>query len=90
MTDREFKNKVIQGLEHCTANDNKCRGCSYVGEKECATVLKLDALKVLKLTTTPYVEDGGAFRYFACGECGTSIRDNDKYCRECGRLVVWS
>lgn len=89
MTDREFKEKVIRGLEHCTADENKCRGCAYIGEKDCATVLKRDAMKVLKWTTTPDIEDGGAFRFFVCGECRTSIRDNDNYCRECGRRVVW-
>lgn len=93
MTDRELREKVINGLDHCVARDTKpdthCNGCPYIEDESCRVFLKIDARKVLKWTTTPDIEDGGAFRFFVCGECRTSIRDNDNYCRECGRRVVW-
>jgi len=27
--------------------------------------------------------------WYVCGECHTAIGPNDKYCRECGRRIVW-
>lgn len=33
--------------------------------------------------------DGRTFWWYVCGECHTVIGRNDKYCRECGRRIVW-
>ena len=38
---------------------------------------------------TPDIEEGGAFNFFVCGSCRSPIKDHDKYCRECGKRVVW-
>lgn len=28
--------------------------------------------------------------WFACGECHGAIDPKDKYCRECGRKIIWT
>ena len=36
------------------------------------------------------MESGGHTWFFVCGECHTAIDSHDKYCRQCGREIVWS
>ena len=38
---------------------------------------------------TPDIEGGGMTWFFVCGECHSTINERDKYCRECGKRVVW-
>ena len=33
--------------------------------------------------------DGRNVWWFVCGECHTAIDEKDKYCRECGRRLIW-
>lgn len=39
--------------------------------------------------TAAEMEGGGANWFFVCGECRGLLGTNDKYCRNCGRKVVW-
>jgi hypothetical protein len=36
------------------------------------------------------MEGGGSTWFFVCGECHTAIDSKDKYCRECGRKIIWT
>lgn len=35
------------------------------------------------------LEGGGSTWWYVCGECHTVIATKSKYCRECGRRVIW-
>lgn len=75
MTDLE---KVIKGL-----------GC-------CSQILVADALALLKeqesikplITGHGEYEEEGSW-WYECGNCGTAIDPDDKYCRKCGKAVKW-
>ena len=36
------------------------------------------------------IEGSGHNYFFVCGECHTALNPRDKYCRECGSLVIWA
>ena len=40
-------------------------------------------------TAEAELEGGGSKWWHVCGECHGSIGTSDKYCRHCGRLIVW-
>jgi len=99
--DRE---KVIKGLE-CCLGVNDCdiepvEDCPYKGMCLCAMALRLDVLAMLKeQEAVKPVLDEQTGRMWLCGKCGSYVgfEDNDphdpnefdKYCRECGRPVLW-
>jgi hypothetical protein len=35
------------------------------------------------------LEGGGSSWWYVCGECHTAIDPKDKFCRECGRRILW-
>lgn len=35
------------------------------------------------------LEGGGWSWWYVCGECHTAINAGDKFCRECGRPLIW-
>jgi len=40
--------------------------------------------------TTAEVEgDGKSSWWYVCSECHTGLNDQDKYCRQCGRRILW-
>lgn len=40
--------------------------------------------------TTAEVEgDGKSSWWYVCEECHTGLSDHDKYCRQCGRRILW-
>jgi rubrerythrin len=41
-----------------------------------------------ELGTVPFCENNDYGQHWKCGHCGTVIRANDKYCRECGRRMI--
>lgn len=50
-----------------------------------------DAANVLPLRQAEAeMEGGGTTWYFVCGECHTAVDSTDKYCRQCGREIVWT
>ena len=50
-----------------------------------------DAADVLQVRTAEAeMEGGGSTWYFVCGECHTAIDSHDKYCRQCGREIIWA
>ena len=96
MPDRE---KVIKGLEVCRDQNNppgyrftSCvDDCPYHGNG-CARKLKDDALAMLKeqeAVEAEYEGDARSTWWWVCGECHTKIEDKDKFCKECGRRILW-
>ena len=87
--------KVIKGLECCKAiHIYLCNDCPYyddhADDNNCKGSLCADALELLKeKEVTTDIEGGGMTWYFCCDECRTSIRQEDKYCRMCGRKIKW-
>ena len=53
-----------------------------------------DAAEELKTkddnTAEAEIEGGGMSWFFVCGECHTAIDTKDKYCRCCGRKIIWT
>ena len=81
--------KIIDGLNHCIGED--CPKCPYYDVKDgCSTALMEAAHSVLQVRTAEAeIEGGGTNWFFVCGECHTAIDAKDKYCRQCGREIVW-
>ena len=48
-----------------------------------------DLYRILKENTAEVEIDGGGTYWFVCGECRTAVGSKDKYCRECGRRLIW-
>ena len=97
MTDRE---KTLKGLECLITNEVPCEGCPYCGSGYCLRNIAKDAMELLKeQEAVKPVLDKQTGRIWLCGNCGTYVgfEDNDphdpnefdKYCRECGRPVLW-
>ena len=40
-------------------------------------------------TVEPELEGGGSSWWYVCGECHSIVNDRDKYCRQCGKRVLW-
>lgn len=91
--------KVIKGLEVCRDQNNppgyrftSCvDDCPYNGNG-CARKLKDDALAMLKEqepVEPEYEGDARSTWWWVCGECHTTVEEKDKFCRECGRRILW-
>ena len=96
MNDRE---KVIKGLEVCTANVSSCDGCPYFEPVEtigCDFQMMKDALALLREQepVEPHYKELAILGQWdsvpICGACGTIIGYSVKYCPHCGREVGWS
>lgn len=95
MADRE---KVINGLTHCTAWSglHECQpkvgdDCPYEDEADCQLSLMRNALVLLKEQepVEPRYEDCFANWSARCGYCNAYIVGCYKYCPGCGRKVKW-
>lgn len=91
MTERE---KVIKGLECCIKHDPddkpRCNECPYDGA--CLNRLKYDALALLQAQGAVKVKikcNTGMTHWYACGACDASVDRGDRFCRRCGRVLVW-
>ena len=90
MTDKE---KVIIGLEHCTAAETSddCAGCPYDGI--CGSdpsALERDALALLT-DTTSWIKELNRRNHWHCEKCGCVVGSTAwmyTYCPACGRKVT--
>ena len=105
MTEAEKRERVIKGMEICSAGEWNSTGgrdhtdCPYypAGYTGCTCKLLMrDALALLKAQepVEPTIGrceeyDGHDSWWYQCGKCKTPIDVNDKYCRMCGRAVKW-
>jgi hypothetical protein len=104
MTEQEKREKVIKGLEICSAGEWNSTGgrdhtdCPYypAGYTGCTCKLLMrDALAMLKAQEPVepkklMEKNKNGYRWrFYCGKCGDEIDRLDKYCRHCGRPVKW-
>ena len=89
--------KVLDAFLNCIT-EPKCKDCPWEQCEEFGnpkTEIPLDlALEVNNLLqrhreTEAEIEGSGYTWFFVCGECHTALNPNDKYCRECGRKVVY-
>lgn len=96
--DRE---KIIKGLEHCTAMHGlyECQpkdgeDCPYVDESDCKFSIMQDVLTLLKEQepVTPTKNDFEipltSYYSFEC-ECTAPLMKDQPYCMKCGRAVKW-
>jgi len=83
--------KVIKGLGKCSCIYGiRCEECPYVNDDKCVDILCSDALELLKGKEVKVeIEGGGSTWFYVCGECHTSASKHSKYCRECGRMLIW-
>lgn len=92
MPDRE---KVIKGLEVCTASGSNCDGCPYFEPVEtilCACPMMDDALALLREQepVKPQKMLDGVWSYERCGACGNVLYERGfAYCPWCGKAVKW-
>jgi hypothetical protein len=101
MPDAEKCEKVIKGLECCSAmSGDACRKCPY--SHECLDTnlpygtshLANDALYLLKEqeAVKPKIVQSEDFlwsQWYVCGACEYPVDPGDKFCRECGRELKW-
>jgi hypothetical protein len=96
--------EVIRGLELCGYQDGmpQCDSCPYDG-KDCWTLLKRDALSLLKAQEPKPPRFVVTFDkiFYACDNCGKSflvvinaegikgLSNMPKYCPDCGQAVKW-
>ena len=88
--DRE---KVIKGLEHCINHDGRdCPSCPYC-HGDCVDDLCADALALLKQEPVKPIraeaEDMPDVTWYVCPVCRIAIDYHDRFCRHCGRELVW-
>ena len=55
-----------------------------------STLSKCMALLKEKEPMAPEMEGGGSNWFVVCGDCHAVISEGDKFCRHCGREVLWS
>lgn len=48
-----------------------------------------DLLKEQEAVEAEYEGDARSTWWWVCGECHTTIEDKDKFCKECGRRILW-
>ena len=41
------------------------------------------------VTTAEYEADSRSTWWYVCGECHTALDHSDKFCRQCGRRILW-
>ena len=46
-------------------------------------------LKEQEAVEAEYEGDARSTWWWVCGECHTPIEDKDKFCKECGRRILW-
>jgi len=99
MTEQEKREKVLKGLEYCTAPGNNCdMRCLYYNVDDCEVRLKRDALDMLKAhePAIPLLDETGIFYCANCKKqavgyknyAGVVFRHN-LYCPLCGKAVKW-
>ena len=70
------RNEVVDEFkEWCDSKDDDC------------PVVCLNALALLGDGVKPRHDETGTAHY--CGDCGTRIFFQQKFCSECGRMVKW-
>ena len=86
MVDRE---KVITGLHCCSHIDGtNCIYCPYDNrDTDCAALMSMDVLELLKEQEAVAVHDPGAY----CPKCGWMLypEDHPHHCGNCGQAVKW-
>lgn len=88
--------KVLDAFSNCITKP-KCKNCPWgTCEQEHETVkIPLDlAVEVNSLLqqhrgVEAEIEGGEEIWWFVCGECRSAIDPKDKFCRECGRKIIW-
>lgn len=48
-----------------------------------------ESLKEQEAAEAEIEGDGRSTWWYVCGECHTAINPRDKFCRECGRKILW-
>lgn len=94
--------KVIKGLDCCLdlirsrQFSSGCGFCPYVSAEHCKVKMIEDAIALLKEQEPikPLITGHGEFEeegslWYECGNCGTPIDPDDKFCRKCGHEVKW-
>lgn len=95
MADQEVRERVVKGLECCTAEGYDCirSGCPYHDDypARCRYDLMCNALALLK-EQEPVIPKRFEVSWF-CGNCKTKLvftRSNKAaYCWRCGKAVKW-
>ena len=94
--------KVMQGLACCQISMGdekpyfKCDACPYndisIVVEDCRKQLSQDALQTIEQLVKPVqaeLEASGSTWFGVCGECHGIIFTYDRYCKHCGRRIIW-
>ena len=85
--------KVVKGLECCIKRDPddkpRCTECPY--DSACLNRLKVDALELLKAQEAKVKTkcNTGLTQWYVCTSCDASVNPGDRFCRMCGKVLVW-
>ena len=80
--------KLTKGLECCLSPVTMCGECPYT-VRNCLDMKRDMYTLVKQQTAEAELEGGGHTWFFVCGECHGSIDTHDKFCRHCGRGIIW-
>ena len=89
--------KVIDAFRNCIT-EPKCKDCPWESceqfdqrKVKIPVDLALDVNNLLQRNRAAEAEIEGDWHtwFFVCGECHGAIDSNDKYCRHCGREIIW-
>ena len=82
------KGTVLEHLADCS----KIAKCQYnKGWVFVRTDVVNDALELLQSDTAivKIYHDNGITSWCVCGRCSATVSKGDKFCHECGRMLVW-
>lgn len=83
----KFLERAEQGLEETDAVLTKFRECVVENRQ-----LRKERKKI-GIKPTPFVEmsdvDSCSYRRYRCGLCDSRISEGDRFCRMCGKKIIW-
>ena len=81
--------KIVKGLECCLSPVSMCTECPYIAQS-CMDLKREMYGYLTTQTAEAEIEGGGKDWFFVCGECRTVVGNHDKFCKNCGRKLIWA
>ena len=89
--DRDVVLEALECCEFCDDNPD-CQRCPMMKDDRCVVKLKDEIRGMILGCEDAKVKtkcNTGLTWWFVCTECDESVSPGDKFCRRCGRRLVW-
>ena len=86
MIEQERWERVIKGLEQFIADFKPCCGNKADWQRVSDAIALLKAQEPARVKTK---HNNGVTAWYVCVECDGSVNPGDRYCRMCGKVLVW-